>query len=119
MPLLDNGNFLKALKKMLEDSRSGTGSVYVTFKSVVDEDVGKKKQKSVTLSQDYVCLVRASDGKSSRNKTKFSTAVKSKDLLSFQLSYSRIVSSAADSLKKPERKKKKKKATPKPQSKHV
>lgn len=33
MPLLDNASFLRALKKMLEDARSGTGSVYVTFKS--------------------------------------------------------------------------------------
>lgn len=32
MPILDNSSFLRALKKMFEDSRT-TGSVHVTFKS--------------------------------------------------------------------------------------
>lgn len=83
--LLDNAAFLKALRKLYEDNRSS--SVFVTFKSgmadkanltgqivVETEKVGKKAKQTKAASETIV-LVRASNGKSGKKRTKISTAV--------------------------------------------
>jgi len=113
MVLFDNSTFLKHLKKLYDDTRTH-GAVYVTFKSVPLEEIEVKHRKGAskepTIPSEYVCLVRATNGRGQRKREKLSTIVKSKDILGFQLGYGRIVAAAAaDGLKKPERKKKKKK----------
>jgi len=113
MVLCDNSTFLKLLKKLYDDGRTH-GAVYVTFKSVALEEIEANHRKGASKEPsrptEYVCLVRATNGRGQRKREKLSTIVKSKDILGFQLGYSRVVAAATDALKKPERKKKKKKA---------
>uniref|UniRef100_A0A6B2LPZ7 Signal recognition particle 14 kDa protein n=1 Tax=Arcella intermedia TaxID=1963864 RepID=A0A6B2LPZ7_9EUKA len=130
MPHLENGPFLKQLKSLFENSQS-VGTVYVTFKGVYTEPKPKKRtevkkaeegepkkvpekknppeKKVPTGTGEYRCLVRATNGKSGRHKVKISTHVKTKDLMSFQLAYDKLLTSSMDALKKREKEKKKKK----------
>jgi len=105
---VDNAAFLRALRKLYEDNRSG--SVFVTFKSVQEiERAGKKAKAAKVLSTEATCLVRATNGKSGKKRTKISTAVHAKDVLSFQMQLHKIILQEMTSLKKVERKKKTKK----------
>jgi len=129
--VLENSAFLKALQKLFEANK-GSGSVYVTFKQVVADEHKRKAKKDPQEKGDankgekgtqqvaqapqqptgeVKCLVRATDGKSGRKKTKISTYVRSKDLVGFQLGYNKILMANMDALKKEERKKQKKKKT--------
>jgi len=114
MVLLDNPAFLKSLKKLYEDSRS-SGAVYLSFKSVSIEEIEKNHRKGASkeaqATSEYVCLVRATNGKGTRRKEKISTMIRNKDVVGFQLALQRLVVAATDNMKKPERKKKKKKPT--------
>jgi len=139
MPHLDNGAFLKQLKTLFDNSQSSGSVFVSFKGVVVDESKKTKKtekkkptegvggeksnvdkkaesaekkaaaEKKLAATGEYRCLVRATNGKSSRNKTKISTHVRTKDLVSFQLAYHKILMASMDSLKKREKKKKEEK----------
>eukprot|EP01128_Nolandella_sp_AFSM9_P009862 TRINITY_DN653_c0_g1_i2.p1 TRINITY_DN653_c0_g1~~TRINITY_DN653_c0_g1_i2.p1 ORF type:complete len:115 (+),score=40.63 TRINITY_DN653_c0_g1_i2:175-519(+) len=106
MVLVDNGPFIKSMRLLFEEGKKG--SVFVTFKSVPADTLKSKKEKQKGhTSDERVLLARVTNGKDSRAKRKFSTHVRSKDVVSFQLAIARVLNGAADNLKKPARKKKK------------
>jgi len=100
----------KSEKKPTDPKKPGEGEKKPTLDK---KAAAEKKQAAVEKKMatgEYRCLVRATNGKSTRNKVKISTHVRTKDLVSFQLAYNKILTSSMDSLKKREKKKKKKKA---------
>lgn len=96
--LCEADTFLNELHKLFERKKKG-GTVWVTMKRTNQKPRKSKKQQTA----DYVCLIRATDG-----KRKISTAVSPSEYLKFQASYGLILRAQMDALKKREKVKTKK-----------
>jgi signal recognition particle subunit SRP14 len=110
MVKLENDQFLNELNRMFERSKS-KGSVSLSMKRTNMKSRRSKQMKETEAdvsAEEYVCLVRASDG-----KKKASTAVHAKDYFKFQGSYSTILKAHMDGLKKKEKVKTAKPTKPK------
>ena len=100
MVKLENDQFLNELNRMFDRSKA-KGSVSLSMKRT---NMKSRKHKpsaeagSASSPEEYVCLVRATDG-----KKKASTAVHAKDYFKFQASYSTILKAHMDGLKKKEK----------------
>eukprot|EP01102_Stenamoeba_stenopodia_P012917 TRINITY_DN4119_c0_g4_i2.p2 TRINITY_DN4119_c0_g4~~TRINITY_DN4119_c0_g4_i2.p2 ORF type:complete len:119 (-),score=44.42 TRINITY_DN4119_c0_g4_i2:86-442(-) len=105
MVLLENDPFLTELGKLYTKTKT-SGTVYITFKRVIEAQLtkGKKKTKDPNVPQTKAehnaeveprCLIRATAG-----KKKISTIVKTKDLIRFQLAFGNIQKVQMDNLKK-------------------
>ncbi|KQJ84691.1 signal recognition particle 14 kDa protein [Brachypodium distachyon] len=103
MVLLKADPFLSELTNMYERSTE-KGSVWVTMKrSSLKCAARLKKMEKKGQTVEYMCLVRATDGK--RN---ISTSLAAKDYAKFQASYALVLKAHMHALKKRERKDRKK-----------
>lgn len=106
MVLLENDAFINELTKMFLKGKN-SGSINLTMKRYDGRDRHLKKDKSnIPEPQEYMCLVRATLGKS-----KISTVVHPKDVNKFQQAYSSLLRGSMDGLKKLKKTKIKSKAT--------
>lgn len=104
MVLLEADPFLNELTKLFQRTKKG-GTVFVTMKRT---NMKPRKGKKDYSALEYLCLIRATDG-----KRKISTTLPGKDCGKFQSSYSTILKAHMDSLKKREKTKAKKEASDK------
>lgn len=97
--LCEADTFLNELHKLFERKKKG-GTVWVTMKRTNQKP---RKSKKDYTAVEYVCLIRATDG-----KRKISTSVSASEYLKFQASYGLILRAQMDALKKREKVKTKK-----------
>mmetsp|Transcript_32391 Transcript_32391/g.39213 ORF Transcript_32391/g.39213 Transcript_32391/m.39213 type:complete len:118 (+) Transcript_32391:406-759(+) len=104
MPIIDPDRFLSELHKLYERNKT-SGTVYLTMKrtDMKRKFKSKKKEDEESENHEYVCLVRATDG-----KRKISATLTPKDFVRFHQGYSTVLKANLDALKKREREKKKK-----------
>jgi signal recognition particle subunit SRP14 len=95
---LDTDKFLRELGKLYERNKA-SGTVYITMKRTNQKPEPKKGATAPGTSDDYVCLVRATNG-----KTKISAAVGAKDHMRFLATYNTLMKAHMDSLKKKDKK---------------
>eukprot|EP00959_Pyramimonas_sp_CCMP1952_P193890 4054510-Pyramimonas_sp.AAC.1 len=98
---LDTDKFLIELGKLYERNKS-SGTVYITMKRTNMKPKPKKGATASGTSDDYLCLVRATDG-----KKKISATVGAKDHMRFQAAYATLMKAHMDSLKKKDKKRSK------------
>ncbi|KAM0788474.1 hypothetical protein ACM66B_001607 [Microbotryomycetes sp. NB124-2] len=127
--LLSNQEFLSALQRLFE-SRRETGSVFLTHKrltyqgttaSTSSSSTSAPQQQDVEMTdktedaqragqtntkgdnkaaRDWPCLVRATDGKGKKSKTKISTLVESADYDTFTSSFGSLLKQSMTSMRK-------------------
>ncbi len=93
MPLLEPDPFLNELHKMYD--RNKNGSVWITMKRT---NMKPRKSKKPPTNAEYVCLIRANDG-----KRHVSTTVSQSQYAKFSQSMIVIMKAAMDNLKKKEK----------------
>ncbi|KDR85982.1 hypothetical protein GALMADRAFT_397356 [Galerina marginata CBS 339.88] len=103
MQLVDHDTFLKNLTALFESTKDH-GSIWLTHKLTHDgEDAAMKHEESTSDTRKYPCLVRVTDGKS----TKFSTKVESSELLKFHAHYGNLLKASMTTLRKRDKKREK------------
>ncbi|KAH9932107.1 signal recognition particle SRP9/SRP14 subunit [Epithele typhae] len=105
MQLVDNETFFKQLSTLFQSS-SKSGSVWLTHKRLLNEGGDAHMSSEDDGSQEYPCLVHATDGK----ETKFSTVVQAADLEKFHASYGAVLKSSMGNLRKRDKKREKQRA---------
>ncbi|PPR02723.1 hypothetical protein CVT26_009434 [Gymnopilus dilepis] len=92
MQLVDHDTFLKGLTSLFESTKDH-GSIWLTHKRLTHdgEDAAMKlEDEGPTDTREYACLLRVTDGKS----TKFSTVVKADELPKFNAHYGNLLKTA-------------------------
>ncbi|CAL8460539.1 g68 [Coccomyxa elongata] len=93
---LDPDRFLNELGRLFEKAKA-KNTVSVTLKR---SNLKPRKARKPDPAAEYVCLVRATDG-----KRKISTTLNTKEYVRFQESYGTILKAHMDALKKREKSK--------------
>lgn len=101
MVLLASDPFLNELNKMFERSKN-KGSIFLTMKRT-NMKPRKSKKPNTAKEEDYMLLVRASDG-----KKHVSTTINASQYAKFSQSFNIIMKAHMDALKKKEKVKAKK-----------
>ncbi|KAK9908809.1 hypothetical protein WJX75_003183 [Coccomyxa subellipsoidea] len=92
---LDPDRFLNELGRLFERAKAKKNTVSVTLKR---SNLKPRKTRNPDPAAEYVCLVRATDG-----KRKISTTLNAKEYARFQESYGTILKAHMDALKKREK----------------
>ncbi|KAF9472575.1 signal recognition particle, SRP9/SRP14 subunit [Pholiota conissans] len=92
MTLVDHDTFLKNLTALFESTKDH-GSIWLTH----------KRQEPQSDTQEFPCLVRVTDGKT----TKFATKVESSELIKFQAHYGALLKASMLTLRKRDKKREK------------
>jgi len=104
MQLVDHDTFLKNLTALFELTKEH-GSIWLTHKRLIrdGEDAAMKHEEGTSDTREYPCLVRVTDGKS----TRFSTRVEPGELLKFQAHYGNLLKASMTTLRKRDKKREK------------
>ncbi|CAA7265019.1 unnamed protein product [Cyclocybe aegerita] len=106
MTLVDHHTFLKQLTALFE-SKKDHGSIWLTHKRLTHdgEDSAMKHEEGDTSAdtREYECLIRVTDGKT----TRFSTKVTASELPKFYSQYGTLLKSSLTSLRKRDKKREK------------
>jgi signal recognition particle subunit SRP14 len=104
MQLVDHDTFLKNLTALFESTKDH-GSVWLTHKRLTHdgEDAAMGHDDGTSNTREYPCLVRVTDGGSSR----FSTRVESGELLKFHAHYGNLLKASMTTLRKRDKKREK------------
>ncbi|PPQ89979.1 hypothetical protein CVT25_009619 [Psilocybe cyanescens] len=102
--LVDHDTFLKNLTALFESKREH-GSIWLTHKRLIHdgEDSTMKHEDGASDTREYPCLVRVTDGKS----TRFSTKVEPGELFKFQAHYGNLLKTSMTTLRKRDKKREK------------
>ncbi|KAF8971812.1 signal recognition particle, SRP9/SRP14 subunit [Flammula alnicola] len=103
MTLVDHDTFLKNLTALFESTKDN-GSIWLTHKRLIhDGEDAIMREEGASDIQEYPCLVRVTDGKS----TKFSAKVEPGELLKFQAHYGSLLKASMTTLRKRDKKREK------------
>ncbi|KAF9225194.1 signal recognition particle, SRP9/SRP14 subunit, partial [Gyrodon lividus] len=106
MQLVDNDTFIKHLSALFESTKDKGSAIWLTHKRLTHDGEDVKMSDDTTSTQEYPCLIRATDGKNAN----FSTHVSSADLDKFHTAYGTLLKLSFTTLRKRDKKREKQRA---------